>query len=252
MQKKADDSITLCNAFDEVEKKVKATQARGSRTQSIVREDTQHKYICVGNQTNRGGVGIRRYHRALLECPRHIQSRVMRYFKTVEHLFTMFMDTEEIRIIHDAIELMQSETFTIPQNFASSNVKLHTKEDHIEKAAIYGAFACGVNVYLASHTDADYTYSATSVHRRGQYLGDDTILCYFAFPRLGFAIPLRTGDVLFFNPKEPHCLSSRVNNADENYCVSLYLKSDNIGKHDNGIPLTSYEDTLLQYYNCNK
>jgi len=89
------------------------------------------------------------------------------------------MDTEEIRIIHVAIELMQSVTFTIPQNFASSNVKLHTEEDHIEKAAIYGAFACGVNVYLASHTDADYTYSATSVHRRGQYLGDDTILCYF-------------------------------------------------------------------------
>jgi hypothetical protein len=31
---------------------------------------------------------------------------------------------------------------------------LHPEEDHIEKAAIYGAFACGVNVYLASHTDA--------------------------------------------------------------------------------------------------
>ena len=152
IQKQDDDSITLCNAFDEVEKKVKATQARWSHTQSIVREDTQHKYICVGNQTNRGGVGIRRYHRALLECPRHIQSRIMHYFKSVEHFFTMFMDTEEIRIIRDAIELMQSETVTIPQNFASSNFKLHTEEDHIEKAAIYGAFACGVNVYLASHT----------------------------------------------------------------------------------------------------
>ncbi len=125
IQKKDDDSITLCNAFDEVEKKVKATQARGSRTQSIVREDTEHKYISVGNQTNKGGVGIRRYHRALLECPRHIQSRIMHYFKTVEHLFIMFMDTEEIRIIHDAIELMQSETFTMPQNFASTNFKLY-------------------------------------------------------------------------------------------------------------------------------
>ena len=27
------------------------------------------------------------------------------------HLFEMFMDTEEIRIIHDALESMQSETF---------------------------------------------------------------------------------------------------------------------------------------------
>jgi hypothetical protein len=29
----------------------------------------------------------------------------MRYFKGVEHLFTMFMDAEEIRIIHDAISM---------------------------------------------------------------------------------------------------------------------------------------------------
>ncbi len=187
IQKKDDDSITLCNAFGEVEKKVKATQARRLCTQSIVREDTEHKYICVGNQTNREGVGIRRYHRALLECPMHIQSRIIHYFKTVEHLFAMFMDTEEIRIVQDAIELMQSETFTIPNNFPSTNFKLHNdtsgnasiidqEGDRIQKAAIYGAFACGVNVYLASHTGADYTYSATSVHRRGQYIGNDTIL----------------------------------------------------------------------------
>jgi len=223
----------------------------------------EHNYICVGNQTNRRGVVIRRYHRALQECPKHIASRIMRYFKTVEHLFAMFMDTEEIMIIHDAIELMQSETFSIPKNFSSKKFKFRKDtsgnaiigdqdEDLIEKASIYLAFACGVNVYLASHTDADSTYSATSVHRRGQYIEDDTILCYFAFPRLGFAIPLRAGDVLFFNPKEPHCLSSRVHNEDEIYCVSLYLKSNNIGKHDNGIPLTPHEETRLQYYNCNK
>ena len=40
----------------------------------------------------------------------------MRYFKAVEHLFEIFMDTEEIRIIHDTLESMQSETFSIPTN----------------------------------------------------------------------------------------------------------------------------------------
>jgi hypothetical protein len=51
------------------------------------------------------------------------------------------MDTEEIRIIKDAID------FSVP------NIT--------QKASVYGAFACGVNVYLATHVDADYTYSAT-------------------------------------------------------------------------------------------
>jgi hypothetical protein len=61
----------------------------------------------------------------------------MRYFKAIEHLFSMFMDTEEIRIIKDAIGLMQSETFSVP------NITW--------KASVCGAFACGVNVYLATH-----------------------------------------------------------------------------------------------------
>ncbi len=132
---------------------------------------------------------------------------------------------------------MQSETFSIP------NIT--------QEASIYGAFACGVNVYLATQVDADYTYSATLVHWRGLYHDDDKILCYFAFPRLGVAIPLRPGDVLFFNPTEPHCVSSRVQNADDIYCVSLYLNSDNIGKHDNGIDISPYEQQLFDYYHCN-
>jgi hypothetical protein len=107
-----------------------------------------------------------------------------------------------------------------------------------------------VNVYLATHVDADYTYSATSVHWQGLYQYDDKILCYFAFLRLGIAIPLCPGDVLFLNPNEPHCVSSRVQNADDIYCVSLYLKSDNIGKHGNGIGISPYEELLLDYYCC--
>ena len=146
---KHDDSITLCSAFDELERRVKLSQQRGSCSQSVVR-DRSHKYVCVGNQTNRGGVGIRPFHKALLGCPHHLSSRIMRYFKSVEHIFSMFIDTDKIRIIKDAIDLMQSETFSMP------NLS--------QKASIYGAIACGVNVYLASHVNADYTYSATSVH----------------------------------------------------------------------------------------
>jgi hypothetical protein len=83
----------------------------------------------------------------------------MQYFKAIEHLFSMFMDTKEIEIIKDAVDLMQSETFSVP------NIT--------QKASIYRAFACRVNVYLETHVDADYTYSATSVHWQGLYHYDD-------------------------------------------------------------------------------
>ncbi len=230
------DSVSLRNASDEVEKRVNVSQTRGSLSQSIIRE-LNHKYICVDNQTNRAGVGIKRYHKALLDCSHHVSSMIVQYFKPINHLFSMFMDAEEIRIINDAIDLIQSETFLVP------NIT--------QKTSVYGAFACRVNSHLATHVDADYTYSATSVHWRGLYHYDDEILCYFAFPRLVIAIPLCSGDVLVFIPNEPHCVSSPVQNADDIYCVSLYLKSDNIGKHDYGIDISSYEEQLLDYYHCN-
>jgi hypothetical protein len=65
----------------------------------------------------------------------------------VQHLFTMYMDTEEIHIIHDAVQLLQCKTFSIP--------------NQTKKASIYGAFACGKIIYIASHTDKDYAYSST-------------------------------------------------------------------------------------------
>ena len=65
------------------------------------------------------------------------------------------------------------------------------------------------------------------------------------FPRLGISVPLRPGDVLFFNPQEQHMVSSRCDNGDDIYCVSLYLKSDNMGKNDNSMELNSYEQFYL-------
>ena len=103
-------------------------------------------------------------------------------------------------------------------------------------------------MYLNCHWDKDFTYCATSIHMKKQYSESQEVVAYFAFPRLGVVIPLRPGDVLFFNPKEPHCVSSRCNNNDNIFCMSLYLKSDNIGKNDNSLPLTHNEEALVRKY----
>ena len=131
------------------------------------------------------------------------------------------------------------QTFTMPSSKPNPNPK---------KAKYYGAMAVGPNVFLATHTDKDYAYSAVSVHCRFPCQMDkERILAYFAFPALGIAIPLRMGDVLLFNPNEPHCIYSRVTDTDYLYCVSLYLKSAIIGLNDNSIPLTDVQKSTLGY-----
>ena len=247
--------------FLEVKSKVKHSQEpHGGVTKSVVHENG-HKYICVGNQTKRAEVGIWCFHSALHQTRKQVAGRIMRYFRGVEHLFEMFVDTAEIRIIHDAIEFLKAETFVIPNEFPC---KIKTKEngttpmkkatcgkdgeDICMKAGIYGAFASGINAYLAAHIDKDYTYSVTSVHVKSKYRDNDQPVAYFAFPLLGIAIPLRPGDVLFFNPEEPHCISSCNNEEDEIYCVSLYLKSDNIGQNNNSKELSPNKESFLEYF----
>ena len=102
----------------------------------------------------------------------------------------------------------------------------------------YGAYACDMNVFLQSHKDNDFKYSAVSLHMGTLYLLNECPVIHFSFSRLCIAIPLRPGDVLFFNPKEHHCILS-ISRTDNNvYCLSLYSKSVTIGLNNNVTPLT--------------
>ena len=78
-----------------------------------------------------------------------------------------------------------------------------------------------------------------------QYRDDDDPVAYFCFPRLGCAVPLQPGDTMIFNANEPHAISSKVNNNDKLYCVSMYLKTSLIGLNDNSIKLTPMKELIL-------
>jgi hypothetical protein len=58
-------------------------------------------------------------------------------------------------------------------------------------------------------------------------------MCYFAFPRIGMAVALRSGDFLLFNPLEPHSISSRCKSGDKLFDISSYLKREVVGLNDN-------------------
>jgi len=157
-------------------------------------------------------------HCALVQTDVTHKKCIIKYFRAIGHLFDMFIESEQIRLIHGAIDLVQGQTFTIDC------------KSGFDSTRIYGAFASGIDVYLNTHTDKDFTYCCTTIHMKVGYSLTHKIVGYFTFPRLGIAIPIRPGDVLFFNPQEPHCVSSRCDNADRIYCLSLYFKSDNIGE----------------------
>jgi hypothetical protein len=243
MYKNLKNATSLCDALDSVESGMRTSNKRGNEKHVI--HEADRKYCCIGTQTCRATRGIRSIHYALRNCDIAFQQRILKYFRGVEHLFEMYVDTDQIRLIHDAINLVDAKTFSISSPW---NIVSNTNQP---ASRIYGAFASGVNVYLNAHQDKDFTYCATSIHMRDQYQPSQRIVAYFAFTKLGIAIPLRPGDVLFFNPLEEHCISSRCCNDDDIYCLSLYLKSDNIGLNDNSKELTPQQEYLLNVYNNN-
>jgi hypothetical protein len=103
-----------------------------------------------------------------------------------------------------------------------------------KSARYYNAVGFGINAFLRCHIDKDFTMSIVQVHLDEiMYQNDDRIVCFFAFPQIGIAAPLRPGDTLMFNPQEPHCISSRCNKDDNIYCISSYLKTQVVGLNDN-------------------
>ena len=104
-------------------------------------------------------------------------------------------------------------------------------------------------MFLRAHVDDDFTYSVIQVHVDNMdYSVDDEVVCYFCFPRLGVAVPLRPGDFLLVNALEYHCISSRCNEELNLFAVSSYLKTAVVGGNDNSVSLSMDEVKCMSMY----
>lgn len=56
------------------------------------------------------------------------------------------------------------------------------------------------------HTDKDFFLTTLSCY--DERAGPDEILYYFCFPTYGIAVPMRSGDIILFNPLVPHCATN--------------------------------------------
>jgi hypothetical protein len=110
---------------------------------------------------------------------------------------------------------------------------------------IWNSVAFGKNVFLNSHIDEDSFLSVTTVitdpTNGSHYEKDDPIVQYFVFPEVGFAVALRPGDVLVFNPLYFHSVSSQTEEGEKQhvYCLSFYLKTVVVGGNNNALPSSS-------------
>jgi hypothetical protein len=187
------------------------------------------KYCCVGAKANRNSVGVTP---GLFKVGGIRESEwncVVKEVKRCEEAFYSYASTVSIRHIREARELVPWEG-------------IHGAGDVSTSSSIYSGIAFGVNVFLRAHVDDDYTYSVIQVHVDNvDYRVDDEVVCYFCFPSLGVAVPLRPGDFLLINALEPHCLSSRCRDDYNLFAVSSYLKTAVVGCNDNSKPLSMEE-----------
>ena len=187
-----------------------------------------HKYVGgYGVTVNRCSTGISKSAVYKRTPPEHT-TIINQHAGGMEYIFRSFGNIESVSVAEAGSRLINHPT--------------------IDGCRIYSGLAFGTNTYLPVHTDKDFTSSIVMVINRNKCVDNEEESAYFCFPRMAVAVPLRPGDVLIFDPREPHCLSSRCRSEDELVCLSLYLKSAVVGLNNNSRVLTKKEQRLADLY----
>jgi len=221
----------IIDAMDDISQVQKRSLVRSKRKLIY----SEGKYCAIGSQVCRASPGIRdhTYHKDKVSDK--VWDALWDHMIKIEAAFSAFSDSSTIREINEVRRHL--------------NVKTMASADLSKRSRIYGGIAFGVNVHLDCHTDEDYAMSIVTVHVRKQAYNilSDKVVSYFCFPRLGVAVALRPGDVLIFNPSEPHAVSSRCRPSEKVYCVSFYLKTAVVGGNDNCVHLTDTQDAVTSF-----
>jgi hypothetical protein len=186
-------------------------------------------YTCAGVQVSRNSCEVIDAAPWMKELLLGHWKVLMKLMRRVECCFEEISDHQVISHLCHAKKIVPFKTM------------LMSSSDKVLGLKYYSGMAFGCNVFLRCHTDHDFTMSVVQVHLRGKdkYEINDDIVVYFCSPTLGVAIPLWPGDCLLFNALIPHCISSRCEESDNIYIVSMYLKSLVVGLNDNQLPLNT-------------
>jgi hypothetical protein len=200
--------------------KAKGYAEKRGKTRITVPEGKNSTFVTAGLKPNRGGPGI------LDSWPKHLcgkdKERIIKFMNACQEVADGYLPSKHLRGIQIAKSILQWQEM-----------------DGCGKQSVYASFAEALNTFLSSHTDDDFFYSLLMIASAralrediDRFKLDAEVSNYFVFAEQGITVAVRPGDILIFNPKYHHCLSSRASayENDDVHSMSLYLKTAIIGK----------------------
>lgn len=219
----------------------KSSLSRGKKKTVFGDVGVRVKYKCIGVRPSMNSSEVIQFPSWSEKLGSKHWSNIMRLVGYVESVFEASVDRNVLLHISAARQVVKFKTMSAPQ----FDVPIP-----IPSAKYFGGVAFGKNVFLRAHVDDDFTFSVALVLLKGSdlYTIADDVVVHFCYPTHGIAIPMKPGDILPFNSRVPHCISSRQNFTDEIMCISLYLKTSVVGLNNNAIPVDSLQQCLSDHY----
>jgi hypothetical protein len=207
----------VVQALDQLQKTEPTCRRSGGKTGTSTSDAT---YAIMGSKVNRGRCGF--VEDKLSAVNPRASSTLQKFARRMEHVVTEFIPSSWLAAISKANCLSAWPT--------------------MEGCKFVAAMASSVNYSAPAHRDDDYLFSIHQVNVDGCLDCEEIVQC-FCFPTLGFAIGMRPGDILLFNPHVYHCLSEKTDAfADKDvHVTTFYVKTAHVGKNDNSLPLTEEE-----------
>jgi len=195
---------------------------RGKSRVPVFETKSARMYATFGMAPRRNGKGLHPNRKHLDDDNMLIHRKNMSLFwAKFENIAKEYIDSKSLFGIGKVKEMVGYSGFSMNHNIEQS------------ESSIWTSVALAKNVLMNAHTDEDFFMGGITALSEDGYTDDDKILQFFCFPNLGIAIPLRHGDVLLFNPKESHCVSSRVSQHVDVIMASMYLKTAVVGGNNN-------------------
>jgi hypothetical protein len=214
----AKNTALVVKALNKLQTTETSCKRSGSKTGTSTSDAT---YAIAGSKVRRGGRGF--LHDKLSTTDSRASATLRKLAQRMEHVVIEFIPSWLLAGITKANGMKAWPT--------------------VGQSKFVAAMASSVNYSAPAHLDDDYLFSIHQLNVDG-CIADNTIVQCFCFPTFGFAIGLRPGDIIVFNPHVHHCLSEKgaAYNKQDVHVTTFYVKTAHVGKNDNNLPLTNEEN----------
>lgn len=197
----------------------------------VVCEDGNNRICLAGAKVQQGNGGKIKDRFLPSAMKARKVSAIKKFFSRVDHIVKSYLDTNSIVGLGMLNELLEHGSLNL------------TKDCQVK--SYFPSIAIILNGYVSLHVDEDFSLSVLTIVAKGILKKNSPILVYFCHPSIGRAMGLRCGDVVAFDPREPHFMSSRVDPSIDVICCAQYFKTGVAGRNDNQQDLSEVGDKKL-------